>query len=89
MHTIRLQFTATAKRTAWRTAGSVDPWGIPDSLNYRNVITETACTLLLVNHNIHTVQTDASTIQFESERDCMFAFIKLSNSAAYTPRIVD
>ena len=77
MHTIRLQFTSTTHK------------GIPDRLNYRNVMTETACTLLLVNHNIHTVQTDASTIQFESERDCMFAFIKLSNSAAYTPRIVD
>ena len=75
MHTIRLQFKSTAHK------------GIPDY--YRNVITETACTLLLVNHNIHTVQTDASTIQFESERDCMFAFIKLSNSTAYTPRIVD
>ena len=56
---------------------------------YEDVITQTTCTKLLVNHNIHTSQEDHCTIVFESDRDRMLAMLKLSNSTAYTARLVD
>ena len=56
---------------------------------YEDVITQTTCTKLLVNHNIHTTQPDHCTIEFESDRDRMLAMLKLSNSTAYTARLVD
>ena len=56
---------------------------------YEDVITQTTCTKLLVNHNIHTTQPDHCTIEFESDRDRMLAMLKLSNSTAYTARCID
>ena len=56
---------------------------------YEDVITQTTCTKLLVNHNIHTTQEDHCTIVFESDRDRTLALLKLQNSSAYTARLID
>ena len=56
---------------------------------YEDVLTQTACTKLLLNHNIHTSQEDHCTIVFESDRDRMLAMLKLSNSTAYSARCID
>jgi len=56
---------------------------------YEDVLTQTACTKLLVNNNIHTTQPDHCTIEFESDRDRMLALVKLSNSTAYSARLID
>ena len=56
---------------------------------YEDVLTQTACTKLLLNHNIHTTQPDHCTIEFESDRDRMFAMLKLSESTLYKARLVD
>ena len=78
MYKLRLQFTSlsTAK-------------GTPERLRYQDVLTQTACTKLLVNHNIHTTQSDHCTIEFESDRDRTLALLKLQNSGAYTARLID
>jgi hypothetical protein len=55
----------------------------------QDVLTETACTLLLLNHNIHTSQEDHCTIVFESDRDRTLAYLKLQNNTQYTPRYLD
>ena len=56
---------------------------------YEDVMTQTACTRLLLNHNIHTTQPTATTIVFESDRDRTLALLKLQNSSAYTARLVE
>ena len=56
---------------------------------YEDVMTQTACTRLLLNHNIHTTQPTATTIVFESDRDRTLALLKLQNSTAYTARLVE
>ena len=56
---------------------------------YEDVMTQTACTKLLLNHNIHTTQPTATTIVFESDRDRTLALLKLQNSSAYTARLVE
>ena len=56
---------------------------------YEDVLTQTACTKLLLNHNIHTTQPDHCTIEFESDRDRMLAMLKLSESTLYKARLVD
>lgn len=56
---------------------------------YEDVLTQTACTKLLLNHNIHTTQPTATTIVFESDRDRTLALLQLQNSSAYTPRLLD
>ena len=56
---------------------------------YEDVLTQTACTKLLLNHNIHTTQPTATTIVFESDRDRTLALLKLQNSSAYTARLVE
>ena len=56
---------------------------------YEDVLTQTACTKLLLNHNIHTAQEDHCTIVFESDRDRTLALLKLQNSSAYTARLVE
>ncbi len=56
---------------------------------YEDVITQTTCTKLLLNHNIHTTQEDHCTIVFESDRDRTLALLKLQNSSAYTARLID
>ena len=56
---------------------------------YEDVITQTACTKLLLNHNIHTTQPNHCTIEFESDRDRTLALLKLQNSDAYTARLVE
>ena len=56
---------------------------------YEDVLTQTACTKLLLNHNIHTTQEDHCTIVFESDRDRTLALLKLQNSSAYTARLVE
>ena len=56
---------------------------------YEDVLTQTACTKLLLHHNIHTTQPDHCTIEFESDRDRMLALVRLSTSTAYTCRLVD
>ena len=63
--------------------------GIPNRTHMQDVLTETACTLLLINHNIHTSQEDHSTIVFESDGDRTLAYLKLCSHAMYTPRYVD
>ena len=55
----------------------------------QDVLTETACTLLLLNHNIHTTQASSDTIVFESDRDRCVAVLKLADHAMYTPSIID
>ena len=56
---------------------------------YEDVMTQTACTRLLLNHNIHTTQPTATTIVFESDRDRTLALLKLQNTTAYTARLVE
>ena len=56
---------------------------------YEDVMTQTACTQLLLRHNIHTTQPTATTIVFESDRDRTLALLKLQNSGAYTARCVE
>ena len=56
---------------------------------YEDVMTQTACTRLLLNHNIHTTQPTSTTIVFESDRDRTLALLQLQNSSAYTPRLLD
>ena len=56
---------------------------------YEDVLTQTACTKLLVNQNIHNTQEDHCTIVFESDRDRTLALLKLQNSSAYTARLID
>ena len=56
---------------------------------YEDVMTQTACTKLLLNHNIHTTQPTATTIVFESDRDRTLALLKLQNSHEYTARCID
>ena len=56
---------------------------------YEDVLTQTACTKLLLNHNIHTTQPDHCTNEFESDRDRMLAMLKLSESTLYKARLVD
>ena len=56
---------------------------------YEDVMTQTACTRLLLNHNIHTTQPTATTIVFESDRDRTLALLKLQNTSAYTARLVE
>lgn len=73
---IQLQYAS--KSTAWLLAGT----------QYEDVLTQTQCTKLLVNHGIHTCQQDHCTILFESERDCVLAMLALSNSPLYTARFL-
>ena len=78
MYTIELEY-ATRSR-------------IDDFVNdqrYEDVMTQTACTKLLLNHNIHTTQPNHCTIVFESDRDRTLALLKLQNSSAYTARLID
>ena len=56
---------------------------------YEDVLTQTACTKLLLNHNIHTSQEDHCTIVFESDRDRTLAQLKLANSQLFTSKCVD
>ena len=56
---------------------------------YEDVLTQTACTKLLLNHNIHTTQEDHCTIVFESDRDRTLAQLKLANSQLFTSKCVD
>ena len=56
---------------------------------YEDVMTQTACTRLLLNHNIHTTQPTATTIVFESDRDRTLALLQLQNTSAYTARLVE
>ena len=56
---------------------------------YEDVITQTTCTKLLLNHNIHTTQEDHCTIVFESDRDRTLALLQLQNTSAYTARLLD
>ena len=56
---------------------------------YEDVMTQTACTRLLLRHNIHTTQPTATTIVFESDRDRTLALLKLQNTSAYTARLVE
>ena len=56
---------------------------------YEDVMTQTACTKLLLNHNIHTTQPTATTIVFESDRDRTLALLQLQNTSAYTARLVE
>ena len=56
---------------------------------YEDVLTQTACTKLLLNHNIHTTQPNHCTIEFESDRDRTLALLKLQNSDAYTARLIE
>ena len=57
--------------------------------NVQDVLTQTACTLLLVDNNIHTTQASTDTIVFESDRDRTLAYLKLCKHAMYTPRYID
>jgi len=63
--------------------------GIPERHAYQDVLTQTACTLLLVNNNIHTTQASSDTIVFESDRDRTLAYLKLCKHAVVTPRYID
>ena len=78
MYKIRLQFTSlsTAK-------------GIPERLQYQDVMTQSICTRLLVNNNIHTTQPDHCTIEFESDRDRTLAQLVLSKNNGYRLRLID
>lgn len=73
---IQLQYANHS--TAWLLAGT----------QYEDVVTQTQCTKLLVNHGIHTCQQDHCTILFETERDCVLAMLALSNSPLYTARFI-
>ena len=63
--------------------------GFVKDQRYEDVMTQTACTRLLLNHNIHTTQPTSTTIVFESDRDRTLALLQLQNSSAYTPRLLD
>ena len=78
MYTIELEY-ATRSR--------ID--GFVNDQRYEDVMTQTACTKLLLNHNIHTTQPTSTTIVFESDRDRTLALLKLQNSSAYTARLID
>ena len=56
---------------------------------YEDVLTQTACTKLLLNHNIHTTQPDHCTIEFESDRDRTLAQLVLSKNNGYRLRLID
>lgn len=78
MYTIKLEY-ATRNR--------IDQF--VNDQRYEDVMTQTACTQLLLRHNIHTTQPTATTIVFESDRDRTLALLKLQNSGAYTARCVE
>ncbi len=78
MYTIKLEY-ATRNR--------IDQF--VNDQRYEDVMTQTACTQLLLRHNIHTTQPNATTIVFESDRDRTLALLKLQNSGAYTARCVE
>jgi hypothetical protein len=85
MYKIRLEYTARTRANPFST-GSL---ALPRDKYYEDVLTQTACTKLLVNHNIHTTQSDHCTIEFESDRDRTLALVRLSTSSAYTARLLD
>lgn len=58
------------------------------SAQVQDAHTHSACTQLLLR-NIHTVQLDANTIEFESARDQSYAVLALSGSSSYTVRVLD
>ena len=78
MYTIKLEY-ATRNR--------IDQF--VNDQRYEDVMTQTACTQLLLRHNIHTTQPNATTIVFESDRDRTLALLQLQNSSAYTARLVE
>ena len=78
MYTIKLEY-ATRNR--------IDQF--VNDQRYEDVMTQTACTQLLLRHNIHTTQPNATTIMFESDRDRTLALLQLQNSSAYTARLVE
>ena len=63
--------------------------GFVKDQRYEDVMTQTACTKLLLRHNIHTTQPNSTTIVFESDRDRTLALLKLQNTSAYTARLVE
>jgi hypothetical protein len=87
MYKLKLNFkpyTSVAQALALGTAK-----GTSQRHRMQDVLTETACTLLLLNHNIHTTQASSDTIVFESDRDRCVAVLKLADHAMYTPSIID
>ena len=78
MYRVRLDFAARSRINTF----------VRDT-RYEDVLTQTTCTKLLLNHNIHTAQEDHCTIVFESDRDRTLALLKLQNTSAYTARLVD
>lgn len=78
MYTIKLEY-ATRNR--------IDQF--VNDQRYEDVMTQTACTQLLLRHNIHTTQPNATTIVFESDRDRTLALLQLQNTTAYTARLVE
>jgi hypothetical protein len=59
------------------------------SQHYKESITHCATIDLYVSHGIESYQTSASTINFVSDRDRMFACLLLSSSDVFTPVIVE
>ena len=78
MYTIKLDYTQRTR---------IDQF--VNDQRYEDVLTQTACTKLLLNHNIHTTQPTSTTIVFESDRDRTLALLKLQNTTAYTARLVE
>ena len=78
MYTIKLEY-ATRNR--------IDQF--VNDQRYEDVMTQTACTQLLLRHNIHTTQPTATTIVFESDRDRTLALLQLQNTTAYTARCIE
>jgi hypothetical protein len=59
------------------------------SQHYKESITHCASIQLYVDHSIDSSQTSATELVFESQRDCVFASIVLSDNSAYTVSMID
>ena len=50
--------------------------------------THSACTALLLQHGIHTTQSDHCTIEFETQQQALLGLMFLSGSDLYTARLL-
>lgn len=61
---------------------------VEKSQEYKEVITYAATVDLFEIHHIHTVQTSASVLEFETDKDRMFASMLLASNTAYKLRLL-
>jgi hypothetical protein len=59
-----------------------------ERIYYQDLLTSNA-EIKLFTLNLHCVQLDHCTLQFESDGCATLALLALSNSAAYTPQLID